>query len=57
MNGSFKHENGSYSKRMVEPGLDLSGSVQGQVAGCCECGNEALGSIKWEEFLDWLRTC
>jgi hypothetical protein len=24
----------------------------GQVAGCCECGNEPSGSIKREEFLD-----
>jgi hypothetical protein len=27
-------------------GLDRSGSGQGQVAGCCECGNEPLGFIK-----------
>ena len=27
-------------------GLDLSGLGQGQVAGCCECGNESSGSIK-----------
>jgi hypothetical protein len=27
------------------------------VAGCCECGNERLGSIKCGEFLDWLRNC
>jgi hypothetical protein len=33
-------------------GLDPSGSAQGQVAGCCECGNETLGSIKCGEFLD-----
>jgi hypothetical protein len=24
----------------------------GQVAGCCECGNEPSGSIKRGEFLD-----
>jgi hypothetical protein len=24
----------------------------GQMAGCCECGNEPLGSIKCGEFLD-----
>jgi hypothetical protein len=24
----------------------------GQVAGCCECGNEPSGSIKCGEFLD-----
>jgi hypothetical protein len=23
-----------------------------KVVGTCECGNEPLGSIKWEEFLD-----
>jgi hypothetical protein len=28
-------------------GLDLSGSVQGQMAGTCESGNEASGCIKW----------
>jgi hypothetical protein len=27
-------------------------SGQGQVAGCCECGNERSGSIKCGEFLD-----
>jgi hypothetical protein len=27
----------------------------GQVVGCCECGNEPSGSIKYGEFLDWLR--
>jgi hypothetical protein len=26
-----------------------------QVAGCCDCGNEPLGCIKCQEFLDWLR--
>jgi hypothetical protein len=26
--------------------------IEGQVSGCCECGNETLGSIKFEEFLD-----
>ena len=31
-------------------------SDQGQVAGCCECGNEPSGSIKCGEFLDQLRT-
>jgi hypothetical protein len=25
--------------------------------GRCECGNELPGSIKWGEFLDWLKTC
>ena len=27
-------------------GPDCSGSVEGQVAGSCECGNEPSGSIK-----------
>ena len=31
--------------------LDCSGSGDGQVAGTCECGNEAWGSIKCGEFL------
>jgi hypothetical protein len=26
----------------------------GSVAGCCECGNVPLGSIKHKEFLDQL---
>jgi hypothetical protein len=30
-------------------GLDCSGSVQGQVAGCCKCSNESPNSIKYEE--------
>jgi hypothetical protein len=33
-------------------GLDRAGSGYGQVAGCCECGNELSGSIKFGEFLD-----
>jgi hypothetical protein len=31
--------------------LDVSGSGLGPVAGCCEHGNEPLGSIKVGEFL------
>jgi hypothetical protein len=27
------------------------------VVGVCECGNEASGSIKCGEFLDYLTTC
>ena len=34
-----------------EPGLDQSGSGYGQAAGCCECGNELSGSIKYGSFL------
>ena len=37
-------------------GLDCSGSVQEQVTGRFECGNEHSGSIKFGEFLDYLRT-
>ena len=37
-------------------GLDRAGSGYGQVAGTCECGNEASGSIKYGEFLDQLQT-
>jgi hypothetical protein len=33
-------------------GLDRSGSGQGQFAGCCECGNEPSGSIKYGEILE-----
>jgi hypothetical protein len=31
---------------------DLSGSGQGQVAGCCEGGHKPSGSIKCGKFLD-----
>jgi hypothetical protein len=34
-----------------------SGSVHGQVAGACNCGDELLGSIKSGEFFDYLRNC
>jgi len=27
------------------------------VAGSCGCGDEPLGSIKFGEFLDWLKNC
>jgi len=40
----------------MEYGLDRAGSGQGQVAGCCKCGNEPFGSIKCGEFLDYLKT-
>ena len=32
--------------------LDRSGSGQGQVADCCEYGNEPSGSIRCGEFSD-----
>jgi len=37
---------------MGRHGLDCCDSGWGQVTGCCECGNEPSGSIKWKEFLD-----
>jgi hypothetical protein len=35
--------------------LDSYGAGQGQVAGCCEHGNEPSLSIKAGEFPYWLR--
>jgi len=32
--------------------LDCSGSVLGEVAGACICGDEHSGSIKFGQFLD-----
>ena len=29
---------------------------EGHVEGCCACGNELSSSIKFGEFLDYLRT-
>jgi hypothetical protein len=37
--------------------MDLSGSGLGQIAGCCEWGNEPPVLIKCGKFVDWLRTC
>jgi len=31
---------------------DCSGLGQGQVAGCCDCGDESSGFVKCGEFLD-----
>jgi hypothetical protein len=28
-----------------------------EATGSCKCGNEPSCFIKYEEFLDWLRTC
>ena len=33
-------------------GLDRSGSGERQVTGCCECGNELLDFLKYEELVD-----
>ena len=43
---------GSSGSEMWGYGLDRAGSEKGQVAGCCECGDEPSGSIKCGEFLD-----
>jgi len=40
------------SKRWDGQVLDWSRSELGQVAGCCECGNEPSGSMKCGQFLD-----
>ena len=45
-----------FRKWIVVYGLDCSGSGYEQVAGACKSGTEPSGSIKWGEFLDWLRT-
>jgi FKBP-type peptidyl-prolyl cis-trans isomerase len=37
-------------------GPDRADSVEGQVAGTFECGNEFSGSMQWRELLDCLRT-
>ena len=37
-------------------GLDRAGTGQGQVAGTCECGNECSVAVKYEKFLDQLKT-
>lgn len=42
---TFKKYDGSH-------GLDGCGSGYGQVAVCCECGNEPSGTTKRMEFLD-----
>jgi hypothetical protein len=42
--GRWDH-NGSW---LGECGLDLTGSGQGPVEGCCECGDEPSGSCATE---------
>ena len=37
-------------------GLDWAGPGQRQVAYAYECGNEPSGSVKCDEFLDYLQT-
>jgi hypothetical protein len=43
---------GIFDKWVEGHGLNRSGSGYGQVAGCCECGNEPLASVKCGEFSD-----
>ena len=50
-------KDGYSGSRMWGYGLDRPGSGYGQVAGTCACCNEPSGSIKCEEFIDWLKTC
>jgi hypothetical protein len=38
-------------------GQDAADYGQGQVADCCEQGNEPLGSMKCGDFLYWLMDC
>jgi hypothetical protein len=37
-------------------GLDRDESGVGHLIGTFECGNEPLGSIKYGELPDWLKT-
>ena len=36
--------------------LDCSVLILVEVVGGCDCGNEPSGSIKFGQFLDWVRT-
>ena len=38
-------------------GVDLSGSVKVQVAGCCEQGTETSVYVKRQDFIDWTKNC
>jgi hypothetical protein len=46
-----------FRKLVLGHGMGYSDSGLGQMAGTCESGKELSGSIKYGEFLDWLRTC
>jgi hypothetical protein len=37
--------------------MDLPSSEYGELAGCCECGNEILGSVKCREILIFMSDC
>jgi hypothetical protein len=45
------------STEVEKKSMDRSGSGQGQVESCFECCDEPSGFIKYEKFLEWLRTC
>jgi hypothetical protein len=40
-----------------DEGMDCIDPAQENLMGCCECGNEPLGFVKCEEFLDKLSNC
>jgi hypothetical protein len=40
---------------MARCGFDLSGTGWGHVVGCCEHGNENLGSVKCGKFMQFLK--
>jgi len=42
---------------MWRHGLARAGSGEVQVVGTCECGDEPAGSIKFGEYLDYMRNC
>jgi hypothetical protein len=46
--------NGCYRNTMRSAGLNLSSSGQGQLASCCEYGNEPSGFITFGQFLDYV---
>ena len=45
------------TKRVRGRVMDMSGSVNGQLAGCCEYGDELLVSKKGGEFCDYITYC
>jgi len=46
-----------WETRIRGRGLDQSGSANGQLADCCEHGDEPLVSIKWGGFIDYITYC
>jgi hypothetical protein len=41
-----------FSRRGMSNGQDLSDSGQGEVSGCCECGNKLSGHTRCREIPD-----